>query len=139
MFMLAFETLGWWSVTDIALVQMMRFNWFKIGLHYNGSVSRLITIIIHFTEVTEKVSLDRNTGYCSIYRIHDFLYCSLLFLLFTVYTITVTVTECLAVQPGLAPRNWGRGPDMYETHLKHRFPYQLSIYLTRPLIINIVW
>ena len=36
-----------------------------------------------------KVSLGRNARYSSIHRIHG--YCSLFLLLFTVYTITVTV------------------------------------------------
>jgi len=40
-------------------------------------------------KVTEKVSLGHNARYNSIYRIHE--YCSLFLLLFTVYTITVTV------------------------------------------------
>jgi len=38
----------------------------------------------------EKVSLDYNTRY-NIHRIHDYCYCSLFLLLFTVYTVTVIV------------------------------------------------
>jgi len=41
-------------------------------------------------KVTEKVLLNRNTMYSlSVHRVHDFCYCLLWLLLFTVYTITV--------------------------------------------------
>jgi len=41
-------------------------------------------------KVTEKGLLDRNTLYSLIiHRIHGYCYCSLLLILFTVYTITV--------------------------------------------------
>ena len=44
-------------------------------------------------KVTEKVLLDFNARCSSIHRIHG--YCSLFLLLFTVYTINVTVTVLL--------------------------------------------
>jgi len=41
-------------------------------------------------KITEKVLLDCNSMYnYIIYRIHDYYYCLVLLLLFTVYTITV--------------------------------------------------
>jgi len=49
---------------------------------------------VHVTESYWKVSLDRNTRYSSIHRIHGYRYCSLFLLLFTVYTIIV---DCYTV------------------------------------------
>ena len=55
-----------------------------------------VTILFHVTGNTGKVLLDRNTMYSPIaYRIHGYCNCSLLLLLFTVYTITVHVTVLL--------------------------------------------
>ena len=49
-------------------------------------------------KVPEKLSLDCNTLYSSIHRIHGYCYCSLFLSLFTVYTITVTVTVTASSQ-----------------------------------------
>jgi len=54
-------------------------------------------------KVTEKVSLDRNTRYNSIHRIHGYCYCLLFLLLFTVYTSTVTITVLLLLLSPYCP------------------------------------
>ena len=66
-------------------------------------VAGYITVLILVTESTGKVSLDRNTRYNSIHHIHGNFYYSLFLLLFTVYTITVTVTVLNCYCQHIAP------------------------------------
>jgi len=51
-----------------------------------------MTVLVYFMllKITEKVLLDCNTMYSfTVYRIHSYYYCSLLLLLFKMYTITI--------------------------------------------------
>ena len=59
-------------------------------LCYNEYVSRHIIALFMLLKVSGKVLFDRNTLYSPVvHRIHNYFYCSLLLLLFTMYMITV--------------------------------------------------